>query len=97
MGGVTRLTVALAVIMIEISDDVHMLLPILLALMLAKWIADAVTHSLYHGLLEARAASCFLHGCHLYAYGGCQQLVLSTLQLQPVAAWLRPGCGPAAA
>lgn len=54
MGGVTRLTVALAVIMIEISNDVHMLLPILVSLMVAKWLADAVTHSLYHGLLEVK-------------------------------------------
>lgn len=29
MASVTRLTVALAVIMVEISDDVHMLLPVL--------------------------------------------------------------------
>ena len=54
MGGVTRLTVSLAVIMIEISDDVHMLLPILVAIMVAKWVADACTHSLYHGVLEAK-------------------------------------------
>jgi H+/Cl- antiporter ClcA len=29
MASVTRLTVALAVIMVEISDDVHLLLPVL--------------------------------------------------------------------
>mmetsp|Transcript_13128 Transcript_13128/g.35103 ORF Transcript_13128/g.35103 Transcript_13128/m.35103 type:complete len:785 (-) Transcript_13128:79-2433(-) len=52
MGGVTRLTVSLAVIMIEVSSDVHMLLPVLVATMTAKWIADAVTHSLYHSLLD---------------------------------------------
>jgi chloride channel 7 len=33
MGGVTRLTIALAVIMIEVSSDVHMLLPVLVAIM----------------------------------------------------------------
>ena len=33
MGGVTRLTVCLAVIMIEVSSDVHMLLPVLVATM----------------------------------------------------------------
>ena len=54
MGGVTRLTVSLAIIMIEISNDVHMLLPILVAIMVAKWVADACTHSLYHGLLEVK-------------------------------------------
>ncbi|KAG1669629.1 hypothetical protein FOA52_010789 [Chlamydomonas sp. UWO 241] len=54
MGGVTRLTMSLAVIMIEVSSDVHMLLPVLVAIMTAKWVADAVTHSLYHGLLEVK-------------------------------------------
>uniref|UniRef100_A0A7R9VET4 Chloride channel protein n=1 Tax=Chlamydomonas euryale TaxID=1486919 RepID=A0A7R9VET4_9CHLO len=54
MGGVTRLTLSLAVIMIEVSSDVHMLLPVLTAIMTAKWVADAVTHSLYHGLLEVK-------------------------------------------
>ncbi|KAG2428222.1 hypothetical protein HXX76_011901 [Chlamydomonas incerta] len=54
MGGVTRMTVALAVIMIEVSSDVHMLLPVLVAIMTAKWVADAACHSLYHGLLEVK-------------------------------------------
>jgi hypothetical protein len=54
MSSVTRLTIALAVIMVEISDDVHMLLPVLIGIMVAKWVADAVTHSLYHALLEVK-------------------------------------------
>jgi chloride channel 7 len=54
MSSVTRLTVALAVIMVEISDDVHLLLPVLVAIMVAKWVADAATHSLYHALLELK-------------------------------------------
>lgn len=54
MGGITRLTVALAVITVEISDDVHMLLPILIATLVAKWVADACTHSLYHSLLQIK-------------------------------------------
>ena len=36
MSGVTRLTLALAVIMIEISSDVHMLLPVLVAIMIVS-------------------------------------------------------------
>lgn len=36
MGGVTRLTIALAVIMIEVSSDVHMLLPVLVAIMTVR-------------------------------------------------------------
>ncbi|KAK9804251.1 hypothetical protein WJX72_003440 [[Myrmecia] bisecta] len=54
MGGVTRLTISLAVIMMEVSNDVRMLLPILVAILVAKWVADALTHSLYHGLLEVK-------------------------------------------
>jgi chloride channel 7 len=62
MSSVTRLTIALAVIMVEISDDVHMLLPVLVAIMVAKWVADAATHSLYHALLEVKCAP-FLVSC----------------------------------
>jgi chloride channel 7 len=62
MSSVTRLTIALAVIMVEISDDVHMLLPVLVAIMVAKWVADAATHSLYHALLEVKCTP-FLVSC----------------------------------
>ena len=54
MGGVTRLTLSLAVIMMEVSNDVRMLLPLLVGVLTAKWVADAASHSLYHGLLEAK-------------------------------------------
>ena len=32
----------------------RMLLPLLVGILVAKWIADAGTHSLYHGLLEVK-------------------------------------------
>lgn len=48
MGGVTRLTVSVAVIMMEVSNDVRTLIPILVAILVAKWVADAVAHPLYH-------------------------------------------------
>ena len=54
MGGVTRMTLALAVIIMEMSNDVRILLPAMTAIMLAKWVADAASHSLYHGLLEVK-------------------------------------------
>lgn len=54
MGGVTRMTLALAVIIMEMSNDVRILLPAMVAIMLAKWVADAGSHSLYHGLLEVK-------------------------------------------
>jgi chloride channel 7 len=53
-GGVSRLTIALTVIMIEITNDVRFLLPIMLSVMVAKWVADSITHSLYHALMEAK-------------------------------------------
>jgi len=53
-GGVSRLTIALTVIMIEITNDVRFLLPIMLSVMVAKWVADAITHSLYHAIIEAK-------------------------------------------
>lgn len=36
----------------QVSNDVRMLLPLLVGILVAKWVADAVTHSLYHALLE---------------------------------------------
>ncbi len=36
----------------QVSNDVRMLLPLLVGVLAAKWVADAATHSLYHGLLE---------------------------------------------
>ena len=37
---------------VQVSNDVRMLLPLLVGILVAKWVADAVTHSLYHALLE---------------------------------------------
>lgn len=54
MGGVTRMTLALAVIIMEMSNDVRILLPTMVAIMLAKFVADSASHSLYHGLLEVK-------------------------------------------
>ena len=39
---------------LQVSNDVRMLLPLLVAILTAKWVADAATHSLYHGLLEVK-------------------------------------------
>lgn len=54
MGGVTRMTIALAVILMEVSNDVRILLPLMVAIMVAKCVADLGSHPLYHGLLEAK-------------------------------------------
>lgn len=38
----------------QVSNDVRMVLPLLVAIIMAKWIADAVSHSLYHSILEVK-------------------------------------------
>ncbi|XP_063710282.1 chloride channel protein C-like isoform X2 [Symsagittifera roscoffensis] len=53
-GGVARLTMSLTVIMLEITNDVMFLLPIMVSIMVAKWVGDYFTHPLYHALLELR-------------------------------------------
>ncbi|ELU08671.1 hypothetical protein CAPTEDRAFT_215079 [Capitella teleta] len=53
-GGVSRLTMSLTVIMIEITNDVAFLLPIMVAIMVSKWVGDYITHPLYHSLLELK-------------------------------------------
>ena len=54
VGGVSRMTVALVVIMLEISGELHFLLPIMLAVITAGWSANFFTPSLYHCYLEMR-------------------------------------------
>eukprot|EP01062_Namystynia_karyoxenos_P034827 TRINITY_DN25497_c0_g1_i1.p1 TRINITY_DN25497_c0_g1~~TRINITY_DN25497_c0_g1_i1.p1 ORF type:complete len:956 (+),score=274.77 TRINITY_DN25497_c0_g1_i1:103-2868(+) len=52
--GVSRLTVSITVIMLEISGELHFLLPIMLAVMIAKWVANIFTTSLYHTMLHLK-------------------------------------------
>jgi hypothetical protein len=47
MGGVTRGTISLVVIIIEITGDLDSLLPIMLVTMVAKWVGDMFIHSIY--------------------------------------------------
>lgn len=53
--GLSRLTVALAVIIMEISGTVYELTPVMVAIMVAKWVADNMTHSLDHSILHLLA------------------------------------------
>ncbi|CAD5117652.1 DgyrCDS6405 [Dimorphilus gyrociliatus] len=52
--GVSRLTVSLTVIMLEITNDVTMLLPIMFAVITARSTGNLLTHSLYHAILELK-------------------------------------------
>eukprot|EP01114_Cavostelium_apophysatum_P010270 TRINITY_DN2379_c0_g1_i1.p1 TRINITY_DN2379_c0_g1~~TRINITY_DN2379_c0_g1_i1.p1 ORF type:complete len:937 (-),score=279.16 TRINITY_DN2379_c0_g1_i1:69-2879(-) len=53
MSGVSRLTIALVVIMIEITGDLEALLPIMTVCMIAKWVGDMFNHSIYEVALHA--------------------------------------------
>ena len=43
---------SLTVIMVEITNDIHQLLLIMVTIMVAKWTGDLLSHPLYHALLE---------------------------------------------
>ena len=43
-GGVSRLTISLTVIMMEITNDIRFLLPIMTAILISKLAADQITH-----------------------------------------------------
>eukprot|EP00698_Gefionella_okellyi_P021234 TRINITY_DN681_c0_g1_i3.p1 TRINITY_DN681_c0_g1~~TRINITY_DN681_c0_g1_i3.p1 ORF type:complete len:738 (+),score=141.68 TRINITY_DN681_c0_g1_i3:35-2248(+) len=45
LGGVTRMTVSLVVIMFELTGGINMIIPLILSTMFAKWVADAVNKS----------------------------------------------------
>jgi len=49
--------------MLEITNDIRFLLPIMTAVIVSKLVADAITHSLYHALLEVRAVPVLLQEC----------------------------------
>ncbi|XP_059079772.1 chloride channel protein C-like [Tigriopus californicus] len=53
-GGVTRLTMSLTVIMVEMTNDIQFLLLIMITVLFAKWIGDFITHPFYHALLELK-------------------------------------------
>ena len=50
--GVSRLTISLTVIMLELTGSLSHLVPLMTAIMTAKWVADGFTHPLYHALLQ---------------------------------------------
>lgn len=53
LGGVTRMTVSLVVIMFELTGSLTYTLPIMLAVVISKWCADAlVKASIYENLIE---------------------------------------------
>ncbi|KAL8619446.1 hypothetical protein ACOMHN_011797 [Nucella lapillus] len=54
MGGVTRLTMTVTVIMMELTNDVQVLLPVMVSVMVSKWVGDFFTHPIFHAQLEMK-------------------------------------------
>ncbi|XP_076448834.1 chloride channel protein C-like [Babylonia areolata] len=54
MGGVTRLTLTVTVIMMELTNDVQVLLPVMVSVMVSKWVGDFFTHPIFHAHLEMK-------------------------------------------
>ena len=38
----------------ELTNDVQVLLPVMVGVMVAKWVGDFFTHPVYHALLELK-------------------------------------------
>ena len=54
-GGVARITMALTVIITEISNDTHFILPVMASIMVGKWVADYTgVPPIYHALMEKK-------------------------------------------
>jgi len=54
MGGFSRMTIALVVIILELTESTQYLLPIILSVMVSKWIGDAFTEAHYEHLMESK-------------------------------------------
>lgn len=65
--GVTRLTMSLTVIMIEITNETHFLLPVMTAVMVAKLTADSIMESLYHCLMQLKCLPYLSDELHAHA------------------------------
>jgi len=38
----------------ELTNDVQVLLPVMVSVMISKWVGDFFTHPIYHALLELK-------------------------------------------
>ncbi|KAM8966882.1 chloride channel protein C-like [Pelodytes ibericus] len=67
-GGVSRLTISLTVIMVELTNDVQSIMLIMVAVMVGKAVGDYFNHSLFTSLLDLKcipyleAEPCVVHG-----------------------------------
>jgi len=47
LGGVTRMTISLVIILVETTNDVQYLMPVMMTVMISKWVGDLFNISLY--------------------------------------------------
>merc|ERR1711871_823286 len=51
MGGSGRITLFLATVLLELTNDIRMLPPIAFAVIVAMWTGNKINHGLYHALI----------------------------------------------
>lgn len=55
--GITRMTISLTVIMLEITNDLNYLFPLMVGVITAKWFGDMISRPLYDTLLELKGVN----------------------------------------
>lgn len=78
--GVTRLTMCLAVIMLEMTNDIQLLLLFMVTIISAKLVGDHVTHPLYHALMEIKCIPFLGEETHIHTEGGLGEIDLELYQ-----------------
>lgn len=61
LGGVSRMTISLCVIMIELTGSLEYAVPTMLAILVSKWTADAISHDGVYDLAQNIMGHPFLH------------------------------------
>ncbi|KYR02106.1 chloride channel protein [Tieghemostelium lacteum] len=54
MAGFSRMTISLAVIVVELTEGTQYMLPVILSVMVAKWVGDIFNESIYEHLMEQK-------------------------------------------
>eukprot|EP00357_Protocruzia_adherens_P037895 CAMPEP_0115012678 /NCGR_PEP_ID=MMETSP0216-20121206/24896_1 /TAXON_ID=223996 /ORGANISM="Protocruzia adherens, Strain Boccale" /LENGTH=352 /DNA_ID=CAMNT_0002381813 /DNA_START=70 /DNA_END=1128 /DNA_ORIENTATION=+ len=80
LGGVTRMTISLAVILLETTHNIQYLLPIMSTLLISKWIGDLFNLSLYDIHVEIK----FIPFIEWEAPVGVEQLTARDVMSEPV-------------
>ncbi|ORC85384.1 chloride channel protein [Trypanosoma theileri] len=52
LSGTSRMTMSICVIMVELSSELHYLLPVMVAIVMSKTVADLISEPLYHQMLR---------------------------------------------